>query len=77
VNTVLLSFSPPALLTARVLLEALEHAQKIKAVGKANAGRVAGRLLRKCDGGGSDREFVESDIVLKRESTEFQERYRC
>jgi hypothetical protein len=73
---VLLSLSPPALSTARVWLEALEHAEKIKAVSKANAGRMAVRLLRKCDGSGSDMEFVESDIVLKRESTEFQERHR-
>jgi hypothetical protein len=37
---------------------------------------MAGQLLRKYGGGGSDMEFVESDIILKRESAEFQEGHR-
>jgi hypothetical protein len=76
VNTVLLSLSPSAFSTASVLLEALEHAEKLEAVSRANAGRTASLLLRECDCGGSDMEFVENDIILKRESTEFQERHR-
>ncbi|HZF39522.1 MAG TPA: hypothetical protein VE715_11905, partial [Blastocatellia bacterium] len=76
VNTVLLSLSHPAFSTASVLLEALEHAEKHKAISRASAGRAASRLIRECDCGGSDMEFIESEVVLNYESTEFQERHR-
>jgi hypothetical protein len=58
VKTVLLSLSSLAFSTASVLLEALEHAEKLDVTSRTAADRMAGQHLRKCDADGSNIEFV-------------------
>jgi len=50
VNTVLLSLSLKAFSTASVLLDALEQAEKVEVASRTSANRMAGQLLRECEG---------------------------